>query len=155
MEQIDALYDLLNETVEVYESAIKLEYEKYDAAVKDDVDKLDDIISKEQVIYLKMKGIEQKRKKLILCMNMEDKTVNEIIEIVDNDDDKIKLKSIYNRLNKTLMDFKKINSECKTIIEIRLHRINNVMNKSGQKENTYSSESKQENLKHHVISKKI
>jgi len=155
MEQMDALYALLEESAELYEEFIKVEYEKYDAVIKDDIKSLDEIISKEQVFYLKMKGLEQKREKLTQTMNMKDKTLKEIIELTDKEVNN-KLKLVYDRLFKALKDFKKINSECKTLIEVRLHRIENVMTKLDEKENTYTSgESQRNNLKSHIVSKII
>jgi ribosome assembly protein YihI (activator of Der GTPase) len=154
MEQNNALYALLIEYTEIYENAVKLEYEKYDASVKNDIVKLNEVISKEQVFYLKMKGLEQKREKLTLSMKVKDKSLKEIIELYEGDN-KIRLKSECDRLNKALVDFKKINNECKTIIDIRLHRINNVMSKLGQKENTYTNNSKHSNIKSNILSKKI
>lgn len=155
MEQMNSLYELLQDSAELYENFIKVEYEKYDAVIKDDINKLDEIISKEQVFYLKMKGLEQKREKLAQAMNMTDKTLKEIIETSDKDEN-YKLKLVYDRLFKALKDFKKINQECKTLIEVRLHRIENAMTKLGKKENTYTSgESQRNNLKSHIVSKII
>lgn len=154
MESNNALYALLIEYTEIYENAVKLEYEKYDASVKNDMDKLNEVISKEQAFCLKMKGLEQKREKLTLSMKVNDKTLKEIIELYDGDN-KIKLKSEFDKLNKALIDFKKINHECKTIIDVRLHRINSIMSKLGQKENTYAENSKHNNIKSNILSKKI
>lgn len=154
MEQYDALYALLKEYIEIYENAVKLENEKYNASVKNDLLKLNEVISKEQVIHLQMKGLEQKREKLTLEMKMSDKTLKEIIELFDGEN-KINLKSEYDRLNKALNSLKKINDEVKTIIDVRLNRINNVMFKLKQKENTYTENSKHHNVKSSVLSKKI
>lgn len=145
MEQIDALYGMLGEGALLYESLIKVEYDKYDAVIKDDINELDKIISKEQVFYLKMKGFEQKREKLMSSMNMNGKTLKEIIAMTDEPDNS-KLKLMYDRLLKSLNDFKKITKECKTLIEVRLHKIDNAMNKLGEKEN---------NLQGLIVSKKI
>lgn len=155
MEQMNALYEILQESAELYESFIKIEYEKYDAVIKDDIKKLDEIISKEQVFYLKMKGLEQKKEKSIQAMNMKDKTLKEIIETSDKEEN-YKLKLVYDRLFKALTDFKEINIECKTLIEVRLHRIENAMIKLGEKENTYTNgEGQKNNLKSHIVSVKI
>ena len=154
MEQYDALHDLLKEYIGIYENAVKLENEKYNASVKNDLIKLNEIISKEQVIHLQMKGLDQKREKLTLEMKMSDKTLKEIIDLFDGENN-VSLKSEYDRLNKALNSLKKINDEVKTIIDVRLHRINNAMFKLKQKENTYTENSKHLNIKSSMLSKKI
>ena len=151
----DSLCDILKESTETYESLVKLEYDKYDAMIRDDINRLDEIISKEQVFYLKMKGLEQRRQKATQNINMQDKTLKEIIESSDIEE-KYKLKSEYDRLFKALLNFKKVNSKCKTLIEIRLHRIGHAMSKLGEKENTYTYVDHQKNnLKNCMVSKKI
>lgn len=158
MEQVDALCVLLQESAETYESFIKTEYDKYDAVASEDIKRLDQIIANEQVFYLKMKGLEQKREKLVQNMDMKGKTLIEIIEIIGTEDkeESHRLKIVYDRLLKALNDFKKINLECKTLIEVRLHRIDNIMIKLGVKENTYTNgESKKNYFKSNIVSKKI
>nr|WP_312577356.1 flagellar protein FlgN [Sedimentibacter sp.] len=151
----DALCNILIESSDTYESFIKLEHDKYDAIIKDDIKRLDEIISKEQAFYLKMKGLEQRRQKITQDMNMQNKTLKEIIEIT-GDDEKCKLKSAYDTLHKTLSNFKKINLECKTLIEVKLHKINSAMEKHVMAENNYSdSDCKIKNHKSSIISKKI
>jgi len=161
MKQLNELYVLLQDSAETYESFIKTEYEKYDAVARDDIKKLDEIIEIEQVFYLKAKGLEQKREKLIQSMGFKGKTLKEIIEKIneletDGNDENHKLKNVYDRLFKALNDFKKINLECKTLIGVRMHRIENAMSKLGEKENIYSNlENNKSYLKSHIVSKKI
>ena len=154
-QKMDSLCAILQESLELYENFIKVEYEKYDAVIKDDIKKLDETISKEQVFYLKVKGLEQKREQLIESMGMKDKTLREIISM-SNQEDSSRLMPLYDKLLKSLTDFKKINLECKTIIEVRLHRIDAAMNKLGEKDSSYpQQESQKNNLKSNIVSKKI
>lgn len=154
-QKMDSLYAILEESSELYENFIKVEYEKYDAVIKDDIKKLDEVIEQEQVFYLKVKGLEHKKEKLIETMCMKDKSLKEIICLCD-EDESLRLKSMYDRLLKALNDFKRINLECKTIIEVRLHRIDVAMSVLGEKENNYpSSENQKNSLKSSIVSKKI
>lgn len=155
MEQIDGLYIILNEFTELYDSFIKIEYDKYNSIITDDIKTLDEIISKEQVFYLKMKGLEQRLDKFLNSMDMKDKTLKQIIDLA-KEEDCSKLKLIYDKLLKLINDFKKINKECKTLIEVRLHKIDKAMSELGEKKNTYSNiNSPKDNLKSLIVSKKI
>lgn len=154
-EKMDFLYAILQESLELYENFIKVEYDKYDAVIRDDIKKLDEVISQEQVFYLKVKGLEQRREKLIESMGMKHKTLKEIIELSD-EHERLRLKPMYDSLLVSLNDFKKINSECKTVIEVRLHRIDVAMSKLGEKQNNYpNAEGQKNNLKSNIVSKKI
>jgi len=145
---------MLKESAELYKDFLELEYKKYDAVIKDDIVILDDIVAKEQVFYLKMRGLEKKREKLIEEMGMKDKTLKQIIELSD-EEQKLMLTEAYDELHKLIFDVKKTSNLCKTVIEVRLHRIHNAMSQMGEKENTYSSGEGRNNPKSLILSKKI
>ena len=151
---MEKLIEILEESSDLYKKFLELEYQKYDVVLKNDIETLDDIVSKEQVFYLKMRGLEQKREKLMDSMGMKNKTLKEIIDSAD--DNKTVLHEKYNDLNSLISEVKKISSMCKTLIEVRLHRIDNVMAELGEKENTYTrSDVKNSNAKSLLLSKKI
>lgn len=145
MENFDSLYKILAENLKLYEDFVKIEYEKYASIANDDIKKLDEIIEKEQVNYLKAKVLEQKRIKITEGMGMKDKSMKEIIAACQ-DGCKSEIQPLYEKLFKTLEEFKKVNGECKTLLEVKLHRIDKLKNKQGEKE---------DNLKSQMISRKI
>ncbi|MDW5300103.1 MAG: flagellar protein FlgN [Sedimentibacter sp.] len=149
------LYELLKESADLYRNFLELEYKKYDVAIKDDVAALDDIVSEEQVFYLKMRGFEQKREKIIEEMDMKGKSLKEIIGLA-NEEQRLMLIEAYDELYKLILETKKISNLCKTVIEVRLRRVHNAMNQMGGKNNTYSAEeSRNNNSKSLIFSKKI
>lgn len=152
---MNTLYTVLNESAQIYREFLELEYKKYDAILKADIETLDDLVSKEQVFYLKIRGLEQKREHIIESLGFEDKTLKEIIEISNSEQKQILL-DIYNDLNKLITEVKKINNLSKTLIEVRLHRVDKAMTQLGEKQNTYArNENKSSNVKSLMISKKI
>lgn len=152
---MNSLHDLLKESAQLYGNFLDLEYKKYDAVIKADTAALDDAVSKEQAYYLKMRGTEQKRERLIETMGFKDKTLREIIELSD-DKQKQPLSDAYNELNKLITEVKKINSLCRTLIEVRLHRVDNALRLLGEKGNTYGGrEYRDSGVKSMIISKKI
>lgn len=149
------LYEILKESADLYKIFLELEYKKYDIAIKDDIVALDDIVSKEQVFYLKMRGLEQKREKLIEEMGMKGKSIKEIIELSDEEQRPMLIEA-YDELYKLILDVKKISKLCKTVIEVRMNRIHKAMSQLGEKKNTYSNEEgKYNNSKSLILSKKI
>ena len=149
------LYEILKESADLYKNFLELEYKKYDIAIKDDIVALDDIVSKEQAFYLKMRGLEQKRGKIIEEMGMKGKSLKEIIELSD-EEQRLMLIEAYDELYELILEVKKISNLCKTVIEVRMNRIHKAMKKLGENENTYSNEEgKYNNSKSLILSKKI
>lgn len=150
---MNALYELLKESIKIYKLFLELEYEKYTAVIKNDIIALDDIVSQEEVYYLKIKGLEHRREKLINLLGLSGKTLKEIIDSSEYEYKTI-LQEQYVELNNTIKELQKINSLLKTVIEVRLRKIDKEMIKLGEKENTYNNKSNnsQEGL---LISQKI
>lgn len=148
------LYELLKENNEVYKMFLELEYDKYKAVIKNDVISLDNIVSQEEVYYLQMRGIEHKREKLLNSLGLSGKTLNEIIDAAD-DEFKTNLQEQFEELNNTIKEVKKINELLKTIIEVRLRRINKGLSNLGEKENTYSNDKSKNSTEGLLISQKI
>ena len=149
------LYEMLKQSAEVYKNFLELEYKKYDTVIKDDTAVLDDIVAEEQVYYMKMRGLEQKRKKHVEEMGMKEKTLKEIIDLSEGQQ-KLMLTEAYNELHKLILETQKIISLCKDVIEVRLHRVHKAMNQIGEMDNTYLvEESKNNNPNSFIFSKKI
>ena len=115
---MNSLYSMLKKSTQLYSSLLELEHEKYDAVIKADIETLDDIVSKEQAYYMKMRGDEQKREKLLESMGFSGKTLREIID-VSQGEEKVRLNDVFNELNDLLKEVKKINGMCRTLIEVR------------------------------------
>jgi sensor histidine kinase YesM len=154
MENMDSFCEMLKQNAELYEGLLETEREKYDAAVKNDLNRLDETISKEQVFYLRMKGLEQDRQKLMQDMSLEGKKFREIIGAAEGEQKK-ELSKAYDRLSRALAEIKKVNGQSRIVIDIRLHRINEVLRSLGEKQNTYVLNEKGNLPKNIMISKKI
>lgn len=151
------MIDILNESADLYKNFLELEYEKHDAIIKNDIELLDEIVSKEQVFYMKMRGLDQKREKLIDSMGCKGMTLKEIINSnSDKVENRNELMEKYNELNIIINDVKKINNLCKTLIGVRMHKIDDALVQLGEKDNSYSNtENKNSSVKSVLFSKKI
>lgn len=149
------MINILNESADLYKNFLELEYEKHDAVIKNDIELLDDIVSKEQVYYMKMRGLDRKREKLIDSLGCKGMTLKEIINS-DKISNKEELKKKYNELNEIIYEVKKINNLNKTLIDVRMHKIDDALVQLGEKDNTYSNtENKNNSGKSLIFSKKI
>ncbi|HBC30899.1 MAG TPA: hypothetical protein DC024_06605 [Clostridiales bacterium] len=151
---MNTLCELLKENNEIYKMLLELEYDKYEAVIKNDVISLDNIVSQEEVYYLQMKGIEHKREKLLNSLGLSGKTLKEIIDAAENEF-KTNLQEEFEELNNTIKELKKINELLKTIIEVRLRRINKGLSNLGENKNTYSNDKSKNATEGLLISQKI
>lgn len=151
---MNRLINILEESTDLYKNFLELEYKKYDTVIKNDIDTLNEIVASEQVYYLKMRGLEQNREKLLNLLGYKNMTLNEIVDIYDGKE-KCLLKQKYEELNKVIIDVKKISSLCKTIIEIRMNRIHKAMHELGEINNTYSNKQQTNKASSILLSKKI
>ena len=151
---MNTLCELLKENNEIYKMLLELEYDKYEAVIKNDVISLDNIVSQEEVYYLQMKGIEHKREKLLNSLGLSGKTLKEIIDAAENEF-KTNLQEEFEELNNTIKELKKINELLKTIIEVRLRRINKGLSNLGENKNTYTNDKSKNATEGLLISQKI
>ncbi len=127
------LSELIRENADIYKAFLELEYNKYKAVIEDDLITLDTVVYQEEVFYMKMKGIEQKRQKHIQSLGFKDETLEEIIGNTESEY-KIILQEQFDELNSTINELKKINNLLKTVIEVRLRRIDKEVTNLGEKE---------------------
>ncbi len=152
---MNSLYDLLKESAVLYENLLELEHEKYDAVVKADINALDVVVSREQACYMKMRGLEQKREKMLEAMGFGGETLSEIAELSDGEN-RPRMIEICEELKRQIAEVKEINDASRTMLEVRLHRVDKAMSMLGEKENTYSNkDTKDSSGKSLIISKKI
>ncbi|MFA9423337.1 MAG: hypothetical protein ACERLG_07150, partial [Sedimentibacter sp.] len=75
---------------------------------------------------------------------------------LSDEDQRQMLTEVYEELYRLMLDMKRISNSCKTVIDIRLHRVSKAMNHMGEIDNTYSNEDgRNNNSKGFMLSKKI
>lgn len=156
MDKFEKLYIILSEELELYNEFIDIEQKKYDAIVKDDINSINKIVSQEQAYFLKLKGLELKREQIFSDSLYKDKTLKEIIEYTDGDQNK-KFIELHKKISSTLIDFKRINAQCQILAEIRLHKVQNILSHSEHKDTriTYNNSGAKENNKTNLVSRKF
>lgn len=128
MDNLQTLYNTLKEQLELYNSYLELEKEKYNVIIRDDVIELDKIVSQEQVFFLKSRGLEAKRESVLKKMNMQGKTLKEVVDLID-ENERDKFLDIHKKIYSILTAFKEKNDQCKDLVQIRLHRAQTMINK--------------------------
>lgn len=160
MSKLDSLYEVLKEQLDLYNEFIVVEQEKYNVILADDVNRLDEIVTGEQVFFLKSKGLDKKRERLLNELGFSGKTLKQLIELVDKSD-KDRFSKMHHDISTVLQNFKEKNNKCQDLVQIRLYRAQAMINKldeSTAKRNLYFKDGNKDEIdvnKMKFISKKI
>ncbi len=140
-----------------YNEFLKTENKKYESIVQNDVNALDGFVRLEQALILASRGLEAERERFIAQSGVECTTLREIIPLLDEGCQE-KASCIFTELSDSLLDLKDINSRSNQLTELRLHKINNEINKlqkQPEHQNGYNNSAKSGNKPINIISKKI
>lgn len=131
---LNELYGILKQQLQVYTSYLEVVNKKYDAIFQENIPVLNDILSEEEVFYMKFRGLEQKREKLLAGYGPE-MTLKQIIADMENVEDKERFSNIYRELKDVISKVKEQHESCKTIVGVKMHTIDTVLeriDKSGR-----------------------
>lgn len=156
MNKFDELYSILNEQLNILADNYELEEEKYHVILKDDIEALNDIVQKEQAVYMKIRGTDNKREKTIKELGYSDKTLYQIIETMD-DENKNRFSKLHSELNEVIDKFKCKNNECQELANIRIKRANDMIERiqDNSSNHIYDKSTNAENTSKNIFSRKI
>ncbi len=126
---IDNLVDVLEEQVSLYEELLVLSKEKKKAIINNNIDLLQQITSAEVVITNKTQKLEKDRMEsvsdiaLVLGKSEKDLTIYKIIELVNTDEDKAKIKNVADKIKKVIDELKIENDNNHALLKTALDYI--------------------------------
>ena len=119
MQDIQKLHDILTELTAIFEELFELESVKIDAIAANDIPKLDNCMKDEQVISMRLRGLDAKREKVQAELRMPGLTFKEIIERAEGEE-KETLSEAYIQLEGRLACVKEATECSKKYIELHL-----------------------------------
>ena len=120
---MEELMKVFSETIQFIDEITEVENKKFQAALKNNIAAVDECMKKEQVLLLKLRGIDKKREAAQKALGYENMTFRQIIEKAPESDKK-KLTEIFNSIEQKLKKYKESFSNAHNAIELNLHRIN-------------------------------
>lgn len=120
--------ELMIQCVELYKEFITLESIKMENISQNKYKTLDEYVKKEEALLLEARGLEKKRENILIKYNLQDKKMNEIIFLF-NEPYLNQIEKKFNELSNIIIDLKHINQNCNSMTQIRLHKINETLNK--------------------------
>lgn len=149
MEQFEQVIEQL---IGLFEEHLPLEEEKRKAASESNLAALEDCMTREQAIMLKLRGLEQKRENVLKQNGWEGKTFREIIDIAPAEK-KAVYSDLYERMNTAVNMFREANESAMETVRIHLREINNAIDtKQG---NTYGQDGTSANAEQPMTSRRV
>lgn len=132
---MDTLMDVLSEEEVIYRDLIKLSEEKTPAIIAGNIEKLNEIVEKEQPFIERITSLEKKREEvsndIAVVLNMDVKTLNikSMIKMLKGQpNEQKKLSEIHDRLSSTVKVMAAINGNNRALLEQSLEMVEFEMN---------------------------
>lgn len=139
---MEELMTILQETNHCLLEVTDVEQRKYEATLKNNVVSVEDCMKEEQVLLLKLKGLDKKREKVLQTFGKEDATFREVIEDLP-EDQKIPLESLFQQMQTNLKKYKEVERNARSALEFHLHEIDKKLEKmQGSKGSVYEGHGK-------------
>lgn len=127
MENFDQIRTLLIDHVGLFDELILCVEKKLDAIAANDVDALNNHMKEEQAYIMRLKGLDQKRERLLAEMGMSGKTFRELIANTTGDENS-ELTMIFEDLSSKVNELQSATDSAKKYIDIQLHSLESLLN---------------------------
>lgn len=128
---LDEFTETLKSLAGVLDNITRIEEDKARAASQNQHHMMDDFLKEEQVLLLKLRGLEQKRIKLAEELGWKDLTFRQILEAA-SENQKETLSPLFSSLTEKTAHLEDAKTSAERIIKIRLREFGAALSKDGQ-----------------------
>ena len=121
---------VIKDMTSLFEEYLPLEEKKLQAAQEKDVRALEDCMTQEQALTLKVRGLEQQREKVQAQYGWDGMTFRQIID-KQTDGKQREYLDAFDALSRALRAFKSANESALTVVNLNLRGIQNATNQTG------------------------
>lgn len=143
---------IIEELIQLFQELSVVEQDKFNATAKNRITFVEDCMNQEQVLILKLRGLEKRRENEMQKLGFFGKSFREILELVTVEQ-KAELEPLFHELSDKIKAFKQINDEASKLIEVNLHKINKQVAAAGG--TAYGEKGQQVKNIQHFTSRKI
>ena len=120
---MERLKQVFVEIIQFLDNMIQVEKKKFQAAVNNNIMQIDECVNEEQVLMLKLRGIDKKREALQKELGYERMALKEMMEALPETPAE-DLNEVIATLNAKYRAYKECYSQAQKAIELNLHTIN-------------------------------
>lgn len=154
MHKLSDFQELIRQFIELFERMIPLEQSKLEVVSRNQVTQLEDIIKKEQAEIMALRGLDQKRERIQEELGWKDMTFQEILERLP-EEQRPDMKRLFDELATHVTTFQSVTESSRTIMEVNLHAINQMVARQGGGRSTYKEDGSVETGPSHFTDRRI
>ncbi|MCI8559355.1 MAG: flagellar protein FlgN [Lachnospiraceae bacterium] len=153
MRDLSAFEKVIQQMIELFDRMIPLEQSKLEAVSKNKIAVLEDIIKKEQAEIMSLRGLDQKRERTQEELGWKDLTFQQILK--EAPEEQSKLQELFDELAGRVKTFQSVTESSKTMMEVNLHAINQVIAQQAGGTQTYKEDGSVEAGTSHFTDRRI
>lgn len=154
MADLAGFQQLIQQFIALFDRMIPLEQSKLDAVGQNQIAQLEDIIKKEQAETMALRGLDQKRERLQGELGWKDLTFQEILKQLP-EEQRVEMKQLFDDLAGRVKSFQSITESTKTMLEVNLHTINQLIAKQSGGTQTYKEDGSVQTGSAHFTDRRI
>ena len=154
MHKLSDFQELIRQFIELFERMIPLEQSKLEVVSRNQVTQLEDIIKKEQAEIMALRGLDQKRERIQEELGWKDMTFQEILKRLP-EEQRPDMKQLFDELATRVTTFQSVTESSRTIMEVNLHAINQMVASQGGGRSTYKEDGSVETGPSHFTDRRI
>lgn len=154
MHDLSAFEKVIEQLVELFDRMIPLEQSKLDAVSHNQVSQLEDIIKKEQAEIMVLRGLDQKRERTQEELGWKGLTFQEILKKAP-EEQKAELQKLFDELAGRVTAFQSVTESSRTMMEVNLHAINEMIARQSGGTKTYKEDGSVEQGAAHFTDRRI
>lgn len=148
---MDEFKKIIGDLIRLFRQLIKIEEVKLNAAAGKHVATLEDCVTQEQALLLRLRGLEQSREKAQAKAGYGGLLFREILEKAP-DSERESLYELFDELSREVQMFREISEDTNQILQTNLHMIQKALNKKTG--DVYNEKGKSETELRHMTSRK-
>lgn len=153
MRDLSAFEKVIQQMIELFDRMIPLEQSKLEAVSKNKIAVLEDIIKKEQAEIMSLRGLDQKRERTQEELGWKDLTFQQILK--EAPEEQSKLQELFDELAGRVKTFQSVTESSKTMMEVNLHAINQMIAQQAGGTQTYKEDGSVEAGTSHFTDRRI
>lgn len=123
---MNELKQILMEMTDFFREFLPLEQEKLKAAEKKQVTFVEECMTKEQALILKLKGYEKRMEDALKKAGLEGKTLSEITETLSGEE-RVQMQAVTEAFSRAVRAFHSVNEEALKLIRLNLRELDTVL----------------------------
>lgn len=149
---MDEFKDIIGQLIRVFQQLTKIEQVKLNAVAGKHIGTVEDCVTQQQALLLKLRGLEQARERAQKKAGYEGLQFRQILERAP-DDEREELLVLFDSLSREIQMFREVNENSNEILRTNIHSIDKALRKKSG--SIYNGEGKSETNVRHMTSRRV